>query len=152
MGRGTALDKFYQRARGDFPAPVPPLTWLRYDGADLSRLLVRAADDGLLEVLGPLLLGARVPMIIHRAGLAAIARPEDEKSNELKAKQANATTPLLADPQTFPVVVPAGAGPGSKIRVKNPQTGADVNVIVPAGVTAGGTFLVPLKPAADENI
>ena len=79
----------------------------------MSRLLVRAADDGLLEVLGPLLLGARVP--------------------------------------TFPVVVPAGAGPGSKIRVKNPQTGADVNVIVPAGVTAGGQFLVPLKPA-DENI
>ena len=78
MGRGTALDKFYQRARGDFPAPVPPLRWLRDDGADLSRLLVRAADDGLLEVLGPLLLGARVPMIIHRAGLAAIARPEDE--------------------------------------------------------------------------
>ena len=50
----------------------------RHDGADLSGLLVRAADDGLLEVLGPLLLGARVPMIIHRAGLAAIARPEDE--------------------------------------------------------------------------
>ena len=75
---GAALDKFYQRARGDFPAPVPPLRWLRDDGADLSRLLVRAADDGLLEVLGPLLLGARVPMIIHRAGLAAIARPEDE--------------------------------------------------------------------------
>ena len=48
--------------------------------------------------------------------------------------------------------MPAGAGPGSKIRVKNPQTGADVNVIVPAGVTAGGQFLVPLKPAADENI
>ena len=78
MGRGAALDKFYQRARGDFPAPVPPLRWLRDDGADLSGLLVRAADDGLLEVLGPLLLGARVPMIIHRAGLAAIARPEDE--------------------------------------------------------------------------
>ena len=77
MGR-AALDKFYQRARGDFPAPVPPLRWLRDDGADLSRLLVRAADDGLLEVLVPLLLGARVPMIIHRAGLAAIARPEDE--------------------------------------------------------------------------
>ena len=120
----------------------------------MSGLLVRAADDGLLEVL--LFLGARVPMIIHRAGLAAIARPEDEaedhkKSNELKAKQVNATTPLLAEPQTFPVVVPAGAGPGSKIRVKNPQTGADVNVIVPAGVTAGGQFLVPLKPA-DENI
>ena len=76
-----------------------------------------------------------------------------KKSNELKAKQAaNATTPLLADPQTFPVVVPAGAGPGSKIRVKNPQTGADVNVIVPAGITAGMQFLVPLKPAADENI
>ena len=73
------------------------------------------------------------------------------KSSELKAKQ-DATTPLLADPQTFPVVVPAGAGPGSKIRVKNPQTGADVNVIVPAGITAGMTFLVPLKPAADENI
>ena len=91
----------------------------------MSRLLVRAADDGLLEV--PLLLGARVPMIIHRA-------------------------PLLAEPQTFPVVVPAGAGPGSKIRVKNPQTGADVNVIVPAGITAGMQFLVPLKPAADENI
>ena len=50
----------------------------RHDGADLSGLLVRAADDGLLEVLVPLLLGARVPMIIHRAGLAAIARPEDE--------------------------------------------------------------------------
>ena len=48
----------------------------RHDGADLSGLLVRAADDGLLEVL--LFLGARVPMIIHRAGLAAIARPEDE--------------------------------------------------------------------------
>ena len=77
-GKGAALDKFYQRARGDFPAPVPPLRWLRDDGADLSGLLVRAADDGLLEVLGPLLLGARVPMIIHRAGLAAIARPEDE--------------------------------------------------------------------------
>ena len=75
-----------------------------------------------------------------------------KKSNELKAKQANATTPLLADPQTFPVVVPVGAGPGSKIRVKNPQTGADVNVIVPAGITAGMQFLVPLKPAADENI
>ena len=78
-----------------------------------------------------------------------------KKSNELKAKQANepnTTTPLLAEPQTFPVVVPTGAGPGSKIRVKNPQTGADVNVIVPAGVMAGGTFLVPLKPAADENI
>ena len=73
------------------------------------------------------------------------------KSSELKAKQ-DATTPLLADPQTFPVVVPAGAGPGSKIRVKNPQTGADVNVIVPAGTTAGMQFLVPLKPAADENI
>ena len=73
------------------------------------------------------------------------------KSSELKAKQ-DATTPLLADPQTFPVVVPAGAGPGSKIRVKNPQTGADVNVIVPAGITAGMQFLVPLKPAADENI
>ena len=76
-----------------------------------------------------------------------------KKSNELKAKQeANATTPLLADPQTFPVIVPAGAGPGSKIRVKNPQTGADVNVIVPAGITAGMQFLVPPKPAADENI
>ena len=75
-----------------------------------------------------------------------------KKSNELKAKQANAATPLLADPQTFPVIVPAGAGPGSKIRVKNPQTGADVNVIVPAGITAGMQFLVPLKPAADENI
>ena len=37
-------------------------------------------------------------------------------------------------------------------RVKNPQTGADINVIVPAGVLAGGQFLVPLKPAADENI
>ena len=74
-----------------------------------------------------------------------------KKSNELKAKQEDATTPLLADPQTFPVVVPAGAGPGSKIRVKNPQTGADVNVIVPAGVSAGGSFLVPLKPG-DENI
>ena len=66
---------------------------------------------------------------------------------------ANATTPLLAEPQgTFPVVVPAGAGPGDKIKVKNPQTGADVNVIVPAGVTAGGQFLVPMKPAGDENI
>jgi len=52
----------------------------------------------------------------------------------------------------YPVIVPDGAGPGSKIRVKNPQTGADVNVIVPAGITAGMTFLVPLKPAADENI
>ena len=72
------------------------------------------------------------------------------KSSELKAKQeAYATTPLLAEPQTYPVVVPAGAGPGSKIRVKNPQTGADVNVIVPAGVTAGGQFLVPI---GDENI
>ena len=75
------------------------------------------------------------------------------KSSELKAKQeAYATTPLLAEPQTYPVVVPAGAGPGSKIRVKNPQTGADVNVIVPAGIMAGMQFLVPLKPAADENI
>ena len=70
----------------------------------------------------------------------------------LAATRVDATTPLLAEPQTFPVVVPAGAGPGSKIRVKNPQTGADVNVIVPAGITAGMTFLVPLKPAADENI
>ena len=50
----------------------------RHDGADLSGLLVRAADYGLLEILVPLLLGARVPLIIHRAGLAAIARPEDE--------------------------------------------------------------------------
>ena len=74
-----------------------------------------------------------------------------KKSNELKAKQEAATTPLLAEPQTYPVVVPDGAGPGSKIRVKNPQTGADINVIVPAGVTAGGQFLVPLKPG-DENI
>ena len=41
-----------------------------------------------------------------------------KKSNELKAKQANATTPLLADPQTFPVVVPAGAGPGGEIWPK----------------------------------
>ena len=126
-----------------------------------------------------------------------------KKEKELKAKvDANATTPLLAEPQTYPVVVPAGAGqcgnqpvrqagldvlltilaastqrerawcprarrlrlthpdvffrtgagPGDKIKVKNPQTGADVNVIVPAGVTAGGQFLVPMKPAGDENI
>ena len=92
MRRGAALDKFYQRARGDFPAPVPPLTWLRYDGADLSGLLVRAADYGLLEVLGPLLLGARVPMIIHRAGLAAIARPEDEAEDHDSADDGTSTT------------------------------------------------------------
>ena len=58
--------------------------------------------------------------------------------------------------QTTPTK-PSGPAPlpaphGDKIKVKNPQTGADVNVIVPAGVTAGGQFLVPMKPAGDENI
>ena len=64
----------------------------RHDGADLSGLLVRAADDGLLEVLVPLLLGARVPMIIHRAGLAAIARPEDEAEDHDSADDGTSTT------------------------------------------------------------
>ena len=48
---------------------------------------------------------------------------------------------------------PAISQPFHRItQVKNPQTGADVNVIVPAGVMAGGQFLVPMKPAGDENI
>ena len=40
-------------------------------------------------------------------------------------------------PATFPVICPHGAGPGSHLRVRAPNTGQEMTVIVPAGVGAG---------------
>ena len=53
----------------------------------------------------------------------------------------------LPPPSTFPVICPQGAGPGSQLRVRAPNTGQEMIVIVPAGVGPGGQFAVPL-PAA----
>ena len=39
-------------------------------------------------------------------------------------------------PATFPVICPHGAGPGSHLRVRAPNTGQEMTVIVPAGVGA----------------
>ena len=44
----------------------------------------------------------------------------------------------------FGVVVPADAGPGSKLRVRAPSTGQDMTVTVPAGTAPGALFVVPL--------
>ena len=43
-----------------------------------------------------------------------------------------------------PVICPHGAGPGSHLRVRAPNTGQEMTVIVPAGVGPGGQFVVPL--------
>ena len=46
-------------------------------------------------------------------------------------------TATAAPPATFPVICPHGAGPGSHLRVRAPNTGQEMTVIVPAGVGAG---------------
>ena len=56
-------------------------------------------------------------------------------------------TATAPPPATFPVICPHGAGPGSHLRVRAPNTGQEMTVIVPAGVGPGGQFVVPL-PAA----
>ena len=45
-------------------------------------------------------------------------------------------TATAAPPATFPVICPHGAGPGSHLRVRAPNTGQEMTVIVPAGVGA----------------
>ena len=57
------------------------------------------------------------------------------------------TAAAAPPPATFPVICPHGAGPGSHLRVRAPNTGQEMTVIVPAGVGPGGQFVVPL-PAA----
>ena len=42
------------------------------------------------------------------------------------------------------VICPHGAGPGSHLRVRAPNTGQEMTVIIPAGVGPGGQFVVPL--------
>ena len=46
-------------------------------------------------------------------------------------------TATAAPPATFPVICPHGAGPGSHLRVRAPNTGQEMTVIVPAGDGAG---------------
>ena len=46
--------------------------------------------------------------------------------------------------RTFAVSVPEGAGPGSRLRVRAPNTGQDMTVTVPPGIESGGLFDVPL--------
>ena len=46
--------------------------------------------------------------------------------------------------RTFAVSVPEGAGPGSRLRVRAPNTGQDMTVTVPPGIAPGGLFDVPL--------
>ena len=57
-------------------------------------------------------------------------------------------TAAAAPPATFPVICPHGAGPGSHLRVRAPNTGQEMTVIVPAGVGPGGQFVVPLPAPA----
>ena len=45
---------------------------------------------------------------------------------------------------TFPVIVPAGHGPGMRLSVRAPNTGKMMTVVIPAGVGPGGQFAVPL--------
>ena len=45
---------------------------------------------------------------------------------------------------TFPVLVPAGHGPGMQLMVRAPNTGQMMTVIIPQGVGPGGQFAVPL--------
>lgn len=45
---------------------------------------------------------------------------------------------------TFPVLVPAGHGPGMQLMVRAPNTGQSMTVIIPQGVGPGGQFAVPL--------
>merc|ERR1712159_383861 len=47
---------------------------------------------------------------------------------------------------TFPVLVPAGHGPGMQLMVRAPNTGQMMTVIIPQGVGPGGQFAVPLPP------
>ena len=54
------------------------------------------------------------------------------------------TAAAAPPPATFPVICPHGAGPGSHLRVRAPNTGQEMTVIVPAGVGPGGQFVVPL--------
>ena len=46
------------------------------------------------------------------------------------------TAAAAPPPATFPVICPHGAGPGSHLRVRAPNTGQEMTVIVPAGVGA----------------
>ena len=45
---------------------------------------------------------------------------------------------------TFPVIVPAGHFSGMNLRVRAPNTGRMMTVVIPAGVGPGGQFAVPL--------
>ena len=56
-------------------------------------------------------------------------------------------TQVFQDERSRSVICPHGAGPGSHLRVRAPNTGQEMTVIVPAGVGPGGQFVVPL-PAA----
>ena len=61
------------------------------------------------------------------------------------------TAAAAPPPATFPVICPHGAGPGSHLRVRAPNTGQEMTVIVPRGIRAGGRFAVPLPALAQPT-
>ena len=54
-------------------------------------------------------------------------------------------------PATFPVICPHGAGPGSHLRVRAPNTGQEMTVIVPAGVGADSASDKPIRHRRDTS-
>ena len=79
---------------------------------------------------------------IFRSKNALFRHLRDERCG--RVPRATAPPPPPPPPPPFLVTCPHGAGPGSHLRVRAPNTGQEMTVIVPRGVRPGDHFAVPL--------
>ena len=87
---------------------------------------------------------------IFRSKNALFRHLRDERCGQVPRATAPPPPP---PPPAFLVTCPHGAGPGSHLRVRAPNTSQEMTVIVPRGVKPGSRFAVPLPagPASGKG-
>ena len=140
---------------GHFAVTVPP------GAAPGSQLNVRAPTGETLTVVVPAgsYAGSQfnVPLPQPRPVQAQVVQSPQPKVYQVNIASTRPAQPVYAEqvqsPRpvppsspagTFPVIVPAGHFSGMNLRVRAPNTGRMMTVVIPAGVGPGGQFAVPL--------
>ena len=100
------------------------------DGSGVVEAAVQGGDARAVLVKPPGGPQEEIPRSSWRLGGGG---PRSRRGAHVAEQQ---TALLVQPPATFPVICPHGAGPGSHLRVRAPNTGQEMTVIVPAGVGA----------------